>query len=182
MRCPNAKATLNQSMARVACAVACAALVAAITGCSSSPPVARAVAAHDGSPDAALFAEIAALDAGVFAAFNACDVAEHLQRHASYFADDVEFYHDRGGVTWTRDAMLENTARFACGKYRRELIAGSLRVYPVKAFGAIALGKHRFCQIADGKCDGAADFVMVWRKRDHRWMITRVLSYGHRPI
>lgn len=162
--------------------LAVAATTAALCGCTSIPPAVKSVTAHNAALADPLFAEVAALDAGVFAAFNACDVAEQLQRHASYFADDVEFYHDRGGVTWTREAMLANTAKFACGKYRRELIDGSLRVYPVREFGAVSLGTHRFCQIADGKCDGAADFVMVWRQRGDRWMVTRVLSYGHRAM
>ena len=52
---------------------------------------------------------------------------------------------------------------------------------PVKDFGAIAQGVHRFCQVAGGRCEGEADFAMVWRLRDGQWQVTRVLSYGHRP-
>ena len=81
----------------------------------------------------------------------------------------------------TREEMLANTARYACGHYTRELVPGSLRVHPVKDFGAISQGTHRFCQVATGSCDGIADFTMVWRLHDGQWRITRVLSYGHRP-
>lgn len=128
-----------------------------------------------------LFETIAALDAAVFDAFNHCSAPEQLQKHAAYFAPDVEFYHDTGGVTWTRDAMLANTAKYVCGNFSRELVPGSLKVYPIKDFGAIAEGTHHFCQFASGKCEGTADFAMVWRNQNGTWQITRVLSYGHRP-
>jgi hypothetical protein len=42
--------------------------------------------------------------------------------------------------------MLANTRRYACGHYIRQLVPGSLRVDPVKDFGAIAQGEHRFCR------------------------------------
>ncbi len=100
--------------------------------------------------------------------------------HSSYFAPDVEFYHDTGGVTWTRDAMIANTGKNVCGHFRRQLVAGSMKVYPIKDFGAIETGVHEFCQIGADKCEGIADFTIVWRLKDGAWQITRVLSYGHR--
>ena len=128
-----------------------------------------------------LFKQMAQLDHEVFDAFNRCSDPAQLQKHAGYFDAGVEFYHDTGGVTWTRDAMIANTAKYACGHYTRELVAGSLQVSPVKDFGAIEHGVHRFCQVDTGRCEGEADFTMVWRLRDGQWTITRVLSYGHRP-
>ena len=124
---------------------------------------------------------VATLDRAVFDSFNRCQDPAQLEKHAGYFDPEVEFYHDTGGVTWTREAMLENTRKHACGHYTRELVAGSLQVFPVKDFGAIAQGSHRFCEVATGKCEGLADFVMLWRRHDGTWSITRVLSYGHRP-
>lgn len=132
-------------------------------------------------PADALFDKISALDTAVFDAFNHCSAPGQLERHASYFAPDVEFYHDKGGVTWTREAMIANTAKNVCGHFRRELVPGSLKVYPIKDFGAIEQGVHRFCQFKTGDCDGIADFVIVWRHQGDQWQITRVLSYGHRP-
>jgi hypothetical protein len=127
-----------------------------------------------------LFDTVAALDTEVFAAFNTCSDQAQFEKHAGYFAADVEFYHDTGGVTWTRDAMLANTRQYVCGNFRRELVPGSLQVFPVKDFGAIARGSHRFCQFDSGQCEGMADFTIVWRLQDGRWTITRVLSYAHR--
>lgn len=36
--------------------------------------------------------------------------------------------------------------------------------------------------VETGSCEGMADFVIVWRNLDNKWQITRVLSFGHRPI
>jgi hypothetical protein len=77
--------------------------------------------------------------------------------------------------------MLANTQKYACGNFRRELVPGSLKVFPIKDFGALAQGEHRFCQFASGECEGVADFVMLWRKQGDLWQVTRVFSYGHRP-
>jgi hypothetical protein len=136
--------------------------------------------AGNGEAPEALTAAILRLDTEAFSAFNQCAAPGQLEKHASYFAPDVEFYHDNGGVTWSREAMIKNTKAYVCGNFSRELIAGSARVYPIKDFGAIETGTHRFCQFASGKCEGLADFTIVWRLQDQQWKITRVLSYGHR--
>jgi Domain of unknown function (DUF4440) len=147
-----------------------------------APAPATAPASAPSAPHDALFDTIAALDTAVFDAFNHCSDPAQLQKHGEYFAPDVEFYHDAGGVTWNRQDMLDKTAKYVCGTFRRELIPGSLRVFPIADFGAIAQGVHRFCQFKSGTCDGEADFTMVWRRVGDAWQITRVLSYGHRPL
>lgn len=123
---------------------------------------------------------IHALDSQLFDAFNQCASPAQLARHAAFFAPDVEFYHDNGGVTWNREAMIANTSKYACGNYTRELVEDTFHVSPIKGFGAISTGVHRFCQNATKACDGEADFVMVWRNTDGKWQVTRVLSFGHR--
>ena len=134
----------------------------------------------DGLADATLTATIKALDTAAFDAFNHCDQPGQLEKYASYFAPKLEFYHDQGGVTWTREAMIANTRKNVCGNFRRELVPGSLRVYPVKDFGAIEQGEHTFCHFDSDTCEGIADFVIIWQRRDARWEATRVMSYGHR--
>jgi hypothetical protein len=123
-----------------------------------------------------------AMDAAVFDAFNTCADPAQLAKHAAYFDEAVEFYHDNGGVTWSRDEMIGRTRANVCGNYRRERVPGTLAVFPIKGFGAIAQGTHRFCALAEKECAGEADFVMVWRERDGQWQVTRVLSYAHRPV
>jgi hypothetical protein len=141
---------------------------------------AGASAAEKKSAATPLFDSIAALDAAVFDAFNQCGDPSQLQKHTDYFDPEVEFYHDNGGVTWGRDSMISNTKKYVCGKFSREIIPGTLQVFPIKDFGAIAQGSHRFCQFDTKSCDGIADFVMIWANQDGAWKITRVLSYGHR--
>lgn len=148
----------------------------------TAPLLAAGTSPADGQAPAPLFDEIAALDTRVFDAFNHCSEPGRLEEHTGYFSPDIEFYHDTGGVTWTRDAMIANTKKYVCGHFTRQLIPGSLKVYPIKDFGALAQGVHRFCQLDSGKCEGAADFTIVWRLRDGQWQITRVLSYGHHAL
>ena len=144
------------------------------------PPL-LAVPAHAADADnASLHDTIAALDHGMFDSFNHCSDPAQFEKHAGYFDPAVEFYHDTGGVTWTREAMLANTRKHVCGNYTRQLLPGTLEVFPIKDFGAIARGQHRFCNLKGEHCDGLADFVIIWRLRDGQWQATRVLSYAHR--
>ncbi|MEH6395212.1 nuclear transport factor 2 family protein [Pseudoalteromonas sp.] len=120
------------------------------------------------------------LDTALFDSFNHCNNPEQLAKHASYFAEGVEFYHDNGGVTWDRNSMIANTKQYACGKYTRELVNGTFEVFTIKDFGVMTKGTHIFCQDGGNKCDGKADFVMLWHDLGDKLEITRVLSYGHR--
>ena len=139
------------------------------------------IPAHAAEVDnASLHDTIAALDHGMFDSFNHCSDPAQFEKHAGYFDPAVEFYHDNGGVTWTREAMLANTRKHVCGNYTRQLLPGTLEVFPIKDFGAIARGQHQFCDLKGEHCDGLADFVIIWRLRDGQWQATRVLSYAHR--
>ena len=61
---------------------------------------------------------ITALDAAVFDAYNRCD----LEKFSTFFVDDVEFYHDQGGVTLGNKALTESVKKNICGgDVRREL-------------------------------------------------------------
>ena len=130
--------------------------------------------------DDELFRTIAALDTAVFDAFNRCD----LEKLGPYFAEDLEFYHDKGGVTRTRQGLVESVKQYICGKVRRELVAGTLEVYPMEGYGAIETGVHRFYHPGkdDVETPGEAKFVHLWQKKDGVWQITRVLSFDHHPL
>src|ERR1700686_1470068 len=54
---------------------------------------------------------VTALDAALFDAYNRCD----LEKFASFIADDVEFYHDQGGVTFGRAALTDSVKKNICG-------------------------------------------------------------------
>ena len=137
---------------------------------------------HGGLPPAdELYKAIAAVDAALFGAYNACDLATF----GSYVDENVEFYHDQGGVTLGRTALVEAVKANICGKVRRELVAGTLEVYPMKGYGAIEIGVHRFYEIkgsTPGKPVGEAQFVELWQQKDGAWKLTRVLSFDHHPL
>jgi len=129
-----------------------------------------------------LFDTISKLDTELFDAFNHCSSPNQLKKHASYLNPHLEFYHDKGGVTWTREAYIEKTRKDVCGNFRRVLRAGSLQVFPIKDYGAIEEGSHTFCEIKSGKCFGEAAFLIVWHHSSTGWEVTRIFSYGHRNI
>ena len=124
-----------------------------------------------------LFAEIAAADSTMFHAFNTGDLATLR----TMFTRDLEFYHDQTGLTSYEDNMKAFANLFARDQgLRRDLVPGSLEVYPVKEYGAIEVGKHTFCHEEGGAKDcGTFPFVMVWRKEGAAWKVARVVSYGH---
>jgi hypothetical protein len=122
--------------------------------------------------------DIARADASMFAAFNAHDLAET----GRWFAPELEFYHDKDGVLSYAQVMEGFRKLFAQNNgLRRELVKDSLEVYPIKDYGAIETGSHRFCHVENGRDDcGVFKFVIVWRHQDGRWQVTRALSYDHK--
>ena len=124
-----------------------------------------------------LFETIARADREIFGAFNAHDPVGLMSR----FTEDLEFYHDTGGLTDYRQTG-ENFKKLFTNvpDIRRDLVPGTLEVYPIKDHGALQIGEHRFCHQENGKDDcGSFKFAMIWRKDGETWNISRVLSYGH---
>lgn len=120
---------------------------------------------------------VTALDAKLFDAYNRCD----MKTFGDLFSTDVEFYHDKGGLMTSRDAVVDATRRNICHKVRREL-AGKLEIYPIKDYGAIETGTHRFCEIGGKGCQGEGRFLHIWRYKDGQWQLTRVVSYDHHAL
>jgi hypothetical protein len=126
---------------------------------------------------------IASLDAALFEAYNACDI----DKVGTFFTEDLEFYHEKGGLAVTRQTSLDLMRKNLCGgdnRVRRELVKGSLEVHPINNYGAVQTGEHRFYLTQKGqpeKLDGVGKFVMLWREKDGEWRISRVISYGFRP-
>jgi hypothetical protein len=131
-------------------------------------------------PPEELARALAAQDAALFDSFNRCD----LEKFATFFVEDVEFYHDKGGVTLTRKSLVESVKNNICGKVRREVVSESLEVYPIAGFGAVQMGSHRFYELSAKPGSGPAGearFVHLWQYKDGAWKITRVISYDHGP-
>jgi hypothetical protein len=124
---------------------------------------------------------ITALDAKLFDAYNHCDLATFR----SLVADDVEFYHDQGGLTLGGDKLTESVKNNICtGDTQRVLVPGTLRIYYMKGYGAIEMGVHRFLHPKTEAVNGTGEgsFMHLWRYKDGAWKVTRVLSYDHHSV
>jgi ketosteroid isomerase-like protein len=128
---------------------------------------------------AELLATITRLNSEIFDAFNKHDVS----RLMSFFTEDLEFYHDTGGLSKYADNAESFKKMFASTPdIRRDVESGSLQVYPIKDYGAMEIGRRRFCHKENGKDEcGTFGFAMVWRKTGDSWKISRVLSCAHTP-
>jgi hypothetical protein len=127
--------------------------------------------------DDTLYTQIAHMDSVLFNAFNNRDTVTFNK----LFTKDLEFYHDKGGLTGYGETIefMRSTAHNPNG-LKRDLVSGSLEVYPVPGYGAMEIGSHRFCHTENGKLDcGTFQFVHIWKRIGNEWKITRVVSYGH---
>jgi len=132
-------------------------------------------------PSDELYRTIAALDTAVFDAYNRCD----LEKFGSYFTEELEFYHDNGGLTnRTRQSLVESVKQNICGKVTRELVPGTLEVYPLHGFGAVEIGVHRFHHPGKESTEpvGEGRFVEIWQNKDGAWKMTRIISFDHHEI
>lgn len=152
-------------------------------GAAAALPSAAADAA---SPDVS--AAVLQRDGLFWKAYNECDV----KAMAGFFTEDVEFYHDRGGVTLGHPSLMDTLRQSLCGspdsRLRREAVAGTVHVFPMKkndvVYGAILSGEHVFYVKQKDKpefLDGRAKFMDLWTLKDGVWKMSRILSYDHGP-
>ena len=117
------------------------------------------------------------MDSVMFDAFN----TQNLDVLKTLFADNVEFYHDRGGLGNYDTTIAAFKNNFAQGlDLKRELVKGTLEIYPIPGFGAVEMGVHTFTHKENGKdVVGSFKFVHTWQLKDGSWKVTRVVSVGH---
>ena len=142
--------------------------------------IASAQASRGLATDDTLFRQIAASDSAFFDAYNNCE----LSKMRSYFTTDVEFYHDHSGLA-RLEGVMSGLRKNICGKVHRDPVPGTLEVYPLKGYGAVASGLHRFCDSRKYRtCEegnsGVAEFVTLWRQQNGKWRMSRVISYDHK--
>ena len=152
--------------------------------------LAAALSAQRAGPVATkeLHDEIAAVDRMLFdAVFNTCDT----QALAGLVTDDFEMFHDKGGLVSTSGAQFVENIKGMCERQktgedyraRRELVEGSLEVYPLDNYGAVEVGVHRFYKKIEGQPDKLVEiarFTQVWKKEASGWKLARVVSYDHK--
>lgn len=127
-------------------------------------------------------------DSLFWVAYNHCDI-DGMHR---FVAEDVEFYHDKGGFQNGWQTFEQTTKRNLCGradwKIRREAVAGSVKIYPMESngqvYGAIISGEHKFLITENGQPEywsGVAKFTHLWTLENGFWKMKRILSFDHQP-
>ncbi|HTV06523.1 MAG TPA: nuclear transport factor 2 family protein [Acidobacteriaceae bacterium] len=137
------------------------------------------VHAQSNAQSGPLFMTVQSLDTKLFDAYNHCDLATL----GAMVSDDLEFYHDKTGLSVGKAPFLAAIKQNICGKVERTLVPGSMEVYPLKGYGAVEIGVHRFHHPShpeDGV--GEAKFIMIWQDKNGVWKVTRVISYDHEPV
>lgn len=133
-------------------------------------------------------AKILRYDSLFWNAYNRCD----LESFGSFFSEDVEFYHDKGGMTFGLQKLVSGMKTNLCSGngfgLRRAAVEGSVKVFLMhqsdSVYGAIISGEHVFYILEQGKperLDGQAKFTHLWLLKEEGWKMTRVLSYDHGP-
>lgn len=137
-------------------------------------------------PSVEMTAAIAKVDADLFnAVFMQCDAA----KVAAMTTDDFRFVHDKDGES-SRAQFVDNLkghcARVKTGEdfpARRELVPGSLEVWPINKYGALEIGVHRFYARLKGKPESLTEtgnFMILWKQVDGKWLMAESISYGHK--
>lgn len=123
-----------------------------------------------------LYDTIVKLDSLFFDAYNTCNI--NLEKYSSFYADNLEFYHDQGGLMTSRQDVIDGTKKYICGKVTRELVKGSIEVYPIKDFGAVEIGLQKFHNNEEplGTLSKIGRFMIIWENKNNEWKISRVVS------
>lgn len=126
------------------------------------------------------FQTVQSLDSQLFDAYNHCD----LEKFGSLLAVDLEFYHDPGGFSRSRQTTVDGVKNNVCGKVTRELVPGTLEVYPIANYGAVEIGVHRFHHPGQESVKSVGDEVHspLAKLKDGAWKLTRVIRFDHHPL
>jgi hypothetical protein len=119
-----------------------------------------------------LYDTIVYLDSIFFNAYNNCN----MELQANFYADDIEFYHDQGGLMTSKQELLDAIRKNICGKVTRELVKGSIEVYPIGNYGAVEMGFHKFHNLVEGTVSHGGKFVVIWVNDAGKWKVSRVIS------
>ena len=123
--------------------------------------------------DKNVYEVIVAKDKEYFDAYNTCD----MKKQAALYSEELEFFHDKGGLSTSKEELLTAIENNICGKVTRTLIEGSIEVYPIKDYGAIEIGYHKFYNNQEPNAKSKPSrFIMVWKNEGEKWLISKVIS------
>lgn len=93
------------------------------------------------------------------------------------YSDEIEFFHDQGGLMTSKQAILDATEKNICGKVTRELIPGSIEVFSIKGYGAVETGMHQFHnKLEPDAKPHPSKFIILWKQAENGWKISKVIS------
>lgn len=125
------------------------------------------------SENKALYDTIMDLDKTYFTAYNDCD----MKTQSEFYDDDIEFYHDMGGLATDKAELLKSIEKNICGKVTRTLIEESVEVHPIKDFGAVQIGMHKFYNNQEPNAiSKPTKFIVIWKNTNSKWLMSRVIS------
>ncbi|MCB0463619.1 MAG: nuclear transport factor 2 family protein [Flavobacteriaceae bacterium] len=123
--------------------------------------------------DIALQNKIEELDSLFFTAYNTCD----LDQQSELISEDIEFFHDKGGLSTSKSDIMEAMKNNICGKVTRELIKGSIEVYPIHNYGAVQIGYHKFFNNQEPDAiSNPSKFITIWKNENNTWQMSRIVS------
>lgn len=123
--------------------------------------------------DSDLYKNIISLDKKLFDAYNSCDI----ETQAELLSEDLEFYHDKGGLSTSKTDLLKSLESNICGKVTRKLVKNSIEVHEIPGFGAVEIGLHKFYNNQEPDAPSKASrFITIWKKENADWKVSRVIS------
>ncbi|REH52495.1 uncharacterized protein DUF4440 [Tenacibaculum gallaicum] len=123
--------------------------------------------------DIDLHNQIVKMDSIFFNAYNTCD----MKVQSNILSDNIEFFHDKGGLSTSKSEIIAATKKNICGKVTRTLIKGSIEVYPINNYGAVEIGYHTFFNNREPNARSIpSKFIAIWKKENAQWLMTKVIS------
>ena len=79
--------------------------IAIFSACSTSNNIYRNTKNYK-PDDPELYETITALDSIFFEAYNTCNI--NLEKYSSFYSEDIEFFHDKGGLMTSKKEIIES--------------------------------------------------------------------------
>ena len=160
-------------------------LLAVLLSCSTF------IVQAENADNSELFAELKKKDSQLFNnVYGDCSVEEMN----SLLAEDFEFFHDKGGLTPSKQAFMDMLKRGPCSdnppksdyKSFRVLNEESFRSFPMykngEIYAVLQTGEHVFYESYKGqnlRLTSTAKFSDLWVLTEDKWQLGRVFSYDH---
>jgi hypothetical protein len=120
-----------------------------------------------------LYQTIKKLDHTYFTAYNECN----MEVQEKMYAENLEFYHDKGGLATDKTELLKSIKKNICGKVTRTLVEDSMEVHEIKGYGAVQIGMHEFYNNQEPNAQSnPSKFIVIWKQTAEKWEMSRVIS------